>query len=226
MSSKWRPPKDLKGPRSKRELARVLGCPEKEITRADYRRYVKEYLRLPEWIAPGLYQCGTRKISTLHKITSTKYKFENHPKYEDATIGIISNTTNHRPELIEWCHRKRLGMIHKPTKSEAALREFLNEIGKFNYVSQKTFIIDDKVYFADFYFEDYQTIIEVDGASHSTPEQKLIDTMRTAFLNSAGITVLRMTNKQAQDKFQVSDVLLAMLQSQSKGKSKKQNIAK
>jgi very-short-patch-repair endonuclease len=49
-------------------------------------------------------------------------------------------------------------------------------------------------YIADFACVSAKVIVEVDGATHWTPEQLAHDSRRTAFLQSQGWRVLRVTN--------------------------------
>src|SRR5260221_14259457 len=49
-------------------------------------------------------------------------------------------------------------------------------------------------YFADFVCRAQRLIIEVDGATHSTPEELASDARRTEFLGRLGYRVIRFTN--------------------------------
>ncbi len=49
-------------------------------------------------------------------------------------------------------------------------------------------------YVVDFYCPEIHLAIEVDGASHFTPDQKKKDLKRTQFLESKGIRVVRVMN--------------------------------
>ncbi|WP_107668603.1 endonuclease domain-containing protein [Cyanothece sp. BG0011] len=48
----------------------------------------------------------------------------------------------------------------------------------------------------DFYVPELRLAIEVDGPSHFTPETKVYDTERQAFIESFGNRFLRFTNRQ------------------------------
>jgi len=50
-------------------------------------------------------------------------------------------------------------------------------------------------YILDFYCPEKKLAIEIDWENHAEEEQKEYDTMRTDFLNSAGIKVVRYTNE-------------------------------
>src|SRR5689334_14048994 len=49
-------------------------------------------------------------------------------------------------------------------------------------------------YIADFYCSCLQLVIEIDGSQHNKPEAMEYDAMRTKYLESLGLTVLRFTN--------------------------------
>ena len=57
-------------------------------------------------------------------------------------------------------------------------------------------------YIADFYCASRLLVIEVDGDSHFTASGASYDAGRTAFLESAGIRVLRVTNLEVMDHFE------------------------
>ena len=51
-------------------------------------------------------------------------------------------------------------------------------------------------YLADFAARSHKLIVEVDGATHSTDDELRKDATRTAFLQSQGYRVLRITNDE------------------------------
>jgi very-short-patch-repair endonuclease len=53
-------------------------------------------------------------------------------------------------------------------------------------------------YIADFYCHAAKLVIEIDGASHDTADQKLIDKERTFNLNLSGLKVIRFSNKEIE----------------------------
>jgi very-short-patch-repair endonuclease len=53
-------------------------------------------------------------------------------------------------------------------------------------------------YFADFYFPEYNLVLEIDGlAYHSTPEAIRHDDIRNKFMNNLGYTVVRVSGSLA-----------------------------
>ncbi len=49
-------------------------------------------------------------------------------------------------------------------------------------------------YFADFLCRATKLVIEIDGATHETPEERRSDQRRTSFLNQVGYRVIRFSN--------------------------------
>ena len=60
-------------------------------------------------------------------------------------------------------------------------------------------IIDN--FIADFYCHQARLVIEIDGSQHYTPEGKSYDEVRTAVLEQHGLSVLRFSNRDVDDKF-------------------------
>jgi very-short-patch-repair endonuclease len=63
-------------------------------------------------------------------------------------------------------------------------------------------------YIADFACRDKKLIVELDGWTHSTPEELGHDARRTAFLNAEGYRIVRFTNEAAM---QGMDGLLTLI---------------
>ena len=51
-------------------------------------------------------------------------------------------------------------------------------------------------YIADFYCAQAALVIELDGSQHYTPENKMQDAERTAFLEGYGLTISRISNNE------------------------------
>jgi very-short-patch-repair endonuclease len=51
-------------------------------------------------------------------------------------------------------------------------------------------------FIADFYCPEYRLVIEVDGPTHWTKEEKEYDVMRESFIKQFGIRVIRFTNEE------------------------------
>ena len=58
-------------------------------------------------------------------------------------------------------------------------------------------------YIVDFYIAEKKTVIEVDGLQHKAPQHKEADEVRDKALSAWGITVLRYSNKDIKQNFNV-----------------------
>ena len=66
-------------------------------------------------------------------------------------------------------------------------------------------------FFADFVCRDLKLIVEVDGATHGTPEELLKDEAREAFLMAKGYRVVRVLNDDVYNNLDgVLETLLAL----------------
>lgn len=93
--------------------------------------------------------------------------------------------------MLRWGYRLLMNM----TPAEKALEPAIAALGE-PYRCQYPFL-GQKI-FADFALLNRKLIIEVDGASHNTPAQKLKDINHTLALKSLGWEVVRVSNEQAQ----------------------------
>ena len=57
-------------------------------------------------------------------------------------------------------------------------------------------------YIADFYCSQAQLVVELDGSQHCTPEEIIYDQHRTEYLQSQGLTVMRLSNLDVMRQFQ------------------------
>ena len=57
-------------------------------------------------------------------------------------------------------------------------------------------------YIADFYCNQAKLVVELDGSQHYTPEEILCDQHRTRYLQSQGLTVMRLNNLDVMRQFQ------------------------
>ena len=56
-------------------------------------------------------------------------------------------------------------------------------------------------YIADFYCNQAKLVVELDGSQHCTPEEKQYDEHRTEYLQSQGLTVMRLSNLDVMRQF-------------------------
>lgn len=64
-------------------------------------------------------------------------------------------------------------------------------------------------FFADFCCRNAKLVIEIDGATHDTPEELARDTRRTAWLEAQGYRVIRLRNEELMGDL---DVVLERIQ--------------
>ena len=57
-------------------------------------------------------------------------------------------------------------------------------------------------YIVDFYCHSARLVIELDGSQHYTDEGKAYDQERTNTLEASGLTVIRFSNKDIDDRFE------------------------
>ena len=57
-------------------------------------------------------------------------------------------------------------------------------------------------YIADFYCHQAKSVVELDGSQHCTPEKMEYDQKRTEYLQSQGVTVMRLSNLDVMRQFQ------------------------
>ena len=56
-------------------------------------------------------------------------------------------------------------------------------------------------YIADFYCRPAKLVIEVDGSQHYEPEEMKYDQIRTEYMESLGLTVIRFSNREVNREF-------------------------
>ena len=56
-------------------------------------------------------------------------------------------------------------------------------------------------YIADFYCHQAKLVVELDGSQHCTPEEMEYDQRRTKYLQSQGLTVMRLSNLDVMREF-------------------------
>lgn len=95
---------------------------------------------------------------------------------------------NAAPITFDRAHSLRREM----TVAEKILWQMLrrNKINGFYFRRQHP--ID--IFIADFYCHKAKLVIEVDGHTHETPEEKEYDENRTVFMRKLGLTVLKFSN--------------------------------
>ena len=95
-----------------------------------------------------------------------------------------------RARLFRFAQRNRRPMTPAEQRLWEAIRN--RQLGDWKFRRQHPY----GVYILDFYCHAARLCVEVDGEYHASPEQQAADVQRMAYLEAAGIRVLRFSNVQ------------------------------
>ena len=84
------------------------------------------------------------------------------------------------------------------TKEENLL--WHNFLKKYSLQFRRQYVIGS--YIVDFYCHKAKIVVELDGSQHYEPEEMKKDAVRTKYLESQGLCVLRFTNTEVLQQFQ------------------------
>ncbi len=95
--------------------------------------------------------------------------------------------------MLNWLYLWRRQILRKKeTFAEALLWRYLRNRQVENAKFRRQHNIGP--FIADFYCSEDRLVIEVDGPPHYTPEKKIYDANRTAYINDQNIEVIRFSN--------------------------------
>lgn len=100
----------------------------------------------------------------------------------------MHNKLHNRTSLKEYRRKLR----NEPTHAEKELWNGLRKKRTDGYKFRRQHSIGP--FIADFYCPELKLVIEVDGASHDIPEQKIYDAKRTGYFASHGIHEIHFTD--------------------------------
>jgi very-short-patch-repair endonuclease len=103
---------------------------------------------------------------------------------------------------------KRKSLRNNPTEAERKLWQYLKGKQLSGVKFRRQYSVD--TYILDFYAPKLKLAIEVDGATHFTPEEKYYDENRAKYLEGFGIKILRFTNEDIYEN--TEGILLAIEQ--------------
>jgi len=83
------------------------------------------------------------------------------------------------------------------TKEESLL--WYRFLSKYPFRFRRQYVIGD--YIVDFYCHQAKLVVELDGSQHYEPEEAEKDRIRTKYLESLGLHVLRFTNLEVLQQF-------------------------
>ena len=95
----------------------------------------------------------------------------NLPQYRDSRVELRKNPTEPEKRFWQAVRGKQLGV------------KFRRQHGIGHYI-------------VDFYYPEWQLVVELDGDSHFHPEAQAADAKRDSYLRSLGLQVLRFTNQE------------------------------
>ena len=154
------------------------------------------------------YSHNSPQISTVYGNNNRQVKSKPSKKQSNK-----STTTNESTKDISERFRKEL--VSKATGAELKFKQFLDKnmvAYRFQKIVYVSIDCKQKFYIADFFFKQYNLIVELDGGYHNTPDQKIKDDMRTMHLRRSGYFVLRFDNSRTDDCRSLYNEILAFIQ--------------
>ena len=148
------------------------------------------------------------QISTVYGNNSRPTKQKSNKKQGNNTIVVKESSK-------DISERFRKELVSKATGAELKFKQFLDKnmvAYKFQKIVYVSVDCKQKFYIADFFFKQYNLIVELDGGYHNTPDQKIKDDMRTMHLRRAGYFVLRFDNSRTDDCRSLYNEILAFIQ--------------
>lgn len=104
----------------------------------------------------------------------------------------------------DWRVKTRIKLLVAYPACEKMFAEIVQDLQRkmppgrrslLRYTRQQQVQVNRRVFFADFYFQSVNLIIEIDGAQHEFPDNIAKDARRTTLIQSIGIRVRRLTNE-------------------------------
>jgi len=109
-------------------------------------------------------------------------------------------------KVVNWATENMCELMKNSTKAELSVFWKLHK-SKIKFLYQAPFLFKTNIYFADFYLQDKNLILEIDGEYHETQEQKANDRKRDSDFKKHGIKTVRIPNKVALDGRKLSKAL-------------------
>lgn len=116
----------------------------------------------------------------------------------------VSDTTR------DWVEHTMYELRERANKYEKIVYAALKEKG-VEFIHQAPFVLDGKIYFADFYIPALRTLIEVDGYSHENVRTQRNDYLRDDAFASYRMQTYRIQNSVAKDKNKLDETLTMIL---------------
>lgn len=98
----------------------------------------------------------------------------------------------------KWVRMRRSELLANTSQAEKTALSHLHGLG-YSPIRQYPIWTGRKMYFADMYIANINTIVEIDGGYHYTDKQKRLDKNRSGGLWRIGYHVVRLSNRDARD---------------------------
>lgn len=112
----------------------------------------------------------------------------------------MNNIIDRAKKIKKGKHYEKL-LRDNATPSEKHFKKLLSSVKKqynlkFTVKFQKGWYKDQAFFISDFYFPSTKTTIELDGKHHEIPEYRAADLKKTQYLQSIGISTIRLKNRE------------------------------
>lgn len=118
----------------------------------------------------------------------------------------------------DWIEHRMYELRQRANKYEKMMYCILKEKG-VEFIHQAPFILDGKIYFADFYIPALRTLIELDGVSHDNAYRIKSDGVRDEAFSSYRMKTYRIENKVILNREKLEEVLTVILFNRNTEKS-------
>lgn len=113
-------------------------------------------------------------------------------------------------ERRDWIEHTMYELRERANKYEKTLYKVLKEKG-VEFIHQAPFVLDGKIFFADFYIPALRTLIEVDGESHENVRAQRKDYLRDDSFASYKMNTVRIQNNVIKNRDKLEEVLAMIL---------------
>ena len=110
----------------------------------------------------------------------------------------------------DWVEHKMYELRERANKYEKIVYRALKDKG-VEFIHQAPFVLDGKIYFADFYIPALRTLIEVDGVSHDNVRTQRNDDLRDYAFASYRMQTYRIQKSVVSDKNKLEETLTMIL---------------
>lgn len=154
------------------------------------------------------YLHNSPQISTVYENNDKPQKPKSNKKQNNKSI-VTKESTKDISEIF------RKDLVSRATGAELKFKQLLDKnmvAYKFQKIVYVSVDCKQKFYIADFFFKQYNLIVELDGGYHYTVEQKIKDDLRSMHLRRAGYFVLRFDNSRTDDCRSLYNEILGFIQ--------------